>query len=217
MKPWCVPLVLGCCFLAASGAVAQTPPRVTHADAAGSIGWITASTSQLSDYEDWSNSFFAAATAGWYWTDHLKTEVDAGVSTAAELNAVTTLNQNGRTSWRVSHYRISTRRLGVSQQYQAFRNAWFHPHLAAGVELNWETTRQSDDPVVIFDEATRQQRLITDARTLPSRTDLHVRPFAAGGFKAYLPERAFFRTDMRLVLDSGVRDVVVRFGFGADF
>ncbi len=217
MKRWYVPIVLGCCVFAAAEAESQTAP-VARADAAGFLGWLNAAQPDLDDYDHWYHrSLFAGGSAGWYWTDHLKTEIDAGITTEAQLNAAPTIVVDNRILWRFSRYRFSTRRLGVSQQFQAFRNAWFHPHAGAGIDLNWETTSRTDDPVFAYDLLTGQQRLISDARTLPPRTNLHVRPFAAFGFKGYLTERAFFRTDVRLVFDHRVREVVVRFGFGGDF
>jgi hypothetical protein len=42
-------------------------------------------------------------------------------------------------------------------------------------------------------------------------------PFAATGFKAYLAQRAFFRSDLRFAFRDGLEDVLLRFGFGVDF
>lgn len=217
MKRRYVPIVLGCCLLAAGRAESQTSP-VARADATGLLGWLNAAQPDLGDYDTWYHrSLFAGGTAGWYWTDHLKTEVDAGISTEAERYAARTIVVGGRSNWLTSRYRFRTRRMGISQQFQAFRNAWFHPHAGAGLDLNWETVRQTDDPLFGYDGTTGQPRVIADARTLPARTDLHVRPFAAAGFKGYLTERAFFRSDVRIVFDSRVREVLFRFGVGTDF
>jgi hypothetical protein len=50
------------------------------------------------------------------------------------------------------------------------------------------------------------------------RTTTNVRPFAAAGFKAYVTERAFVRSDMRVSASSDRAEFVVwRAGVGFDF
>jgi hypothetical protein len=56
----------------------------------------------------------------------------------------------------------------------------------------------------------------------PPATETHVdrtaRPFVAGGFKAYLSERAFIRTDLRMSWSAdGLTAVAWRSGIGVDF
>ena len=48
-------------------------------------------------------------------------------------------------------------------------------------------------------------------------TSTEVRPFVATGFKAYMTQRAFFRSDVRVGVRDGVDEVLLRFGFGVDF
>jgi len=51
----------------------------------------------------------------------------------------------------------------------------------------------------------------------PKRTEVHARPFAGLGFKAYMSPRSYFRTDLKFVIDGGVEEVMMRFGIGVDF
>lgn len=62
---------------------AQSAPPLVRGDLAGSAGWLVAGKdlSIGAGGKDWHTSAFGAASAGWYWTDHLKTEMDVGAGT----------------------------------------------------------------------------------------------------------------------------------------
>jgi outer membrane protein W len=185
---------------------------VSRADASGSFGWLNADKSNLTpdrDGNDWYNtSAYGGVSFGWYWTDHLKTEIEAGVSSAADVNVYTSGVIDGRLNTIYSTYTFSTSRLGIGQQYQFYRNVWFHPFVGAGLDLTWERSRRRDE----FYSAAPVRN-----QPFPTETDLLVRPFATLGFKAYFTQKAFFRTDMRLAFDKGVDEALLRFGFGVDF
>jgi hypothetical protein len=68
-----------------------------------------------------------------------------------------------------------------------------------------------------FDPQTRTSRLVRPASSAGPNTDFKARPFAGLGAKLYMTPRAFFRTDLRVLVDSGVDEVLFRFGFGVDF
>jgi hypothetical protein len=191
---------------------------VARADAAGTVGWFNADKSGLSSYNDWYNrSAYGGATFGWYWTDHLKTELELGATSAAELYATRTIDIEGQRTYLSSEHRFNTRRLVAGQQYQFFRNAWAHPHIAAGVDLTWETHEQRDEPIVLFDSVSRITRVVQPARATDPSTHLQVRPFAEVGTKLYISPRGFFRTDIRVTFGGGAEEVLLRFGFGVDF
>jgi hypothetical protein len=169
-------------------------------------------------YNDWFNrSLYGGAGGGWYWTDHLKTELEFGASTTAELYSSAPITVAGRTTYVASRQRFSTKRLIAAQQYQFFRNTWFHPHLAAGVDLTWETVKRRDEPIFFYDPVTRQSRPLQEAVNHPGKTSLVARPFASAGFKAYMTQRGFFRSDLRFGFGGGIDEVLLRFGFGVDF
>jgi hypothetical protein len=207
-------------LLATSSVLAQDrpPARLAHADVFGSIGWFNADKGELVEYNDWYNrSVFGGGTAGWYWTNHLKTEVDIGATSRARVYSYDTFFIGNTPTTRASEFYFKTRRIALSQQYQFRDNTWFHPHLAAGVDFTAEGIEQEDEPVFTFDQATRTTRLVSPELIHPERTEWHTRPFIAGGFKAYMTPRSFFRTDMRFVFKDGVDEVLLRFGFGVDF
>lgn len=193
---------------------------MARADAGASVGWLNGNKSALSDQSsnDWYNrGLYGAGTFGWYWTDHHKTEVEAGITNRADFYTYRLVTIGNITSPRTSEFTFRTRRVAVSERYQFFRNAWFHPHVGAGLDLTWETTTERVSAITIFDQQSRQSREIVPARDSGPETTLRARPFAETGFKAYFTPRAFFRSDIRVVARRGVDEVLLRFGFGADF
>jgi hypothetical protein len=195
-----------------------TAPPLARADVTGVLGWFNANQAEHSQYNDWYHrSGYGGAILGWYWTDHVKTEVEFAVTSPAELYGVETIDVGGRPAYVSSRHRFNTRRVTAGQQYQFFRNAWTHPHVAAGVDLTWQTHRQHDDPVLLYDQLTRISRVVRPARTIGPSTALVVRPFAEVGTKLYLSRRGFFRTDLRLTFRDNVEEVLLRFAVGVDF
>jgi hypothetical protein len=192
------------------------PAPVVRADVVGLVGWLNVS-QPGGEYDRWINQLGTlGAAAGWYWNDHLKTEIDFAVSSTADHFEYRDIVIDGRTGFVNSRTRFSSWSLAVGQQYQFYRNVWFHPHLGAGVDLAWETTRREDEGGQVYDPVTRQYRFIP-RQSFPTEEDLVVRPFAEVGFKAYMSQRSFFRTDVRFNVRNGIDEVVFRFGFGADF
>ena len=211
-------------LIGTSFAAAQDPAGgpLARGDAHFVIGWqhLHKEQPQQQAYSnDWLNSiFYGGAGAGWYWTDHLKTQVDFGGGTkASQYRYQFSSTPNGQTTSSSSRVRVQQQSVAVSQQYQFFRNQWFHPHVGAGVDIARETTREEYDPVFVFDPVTRVSRQI--APPPPEGPDHRViaRPFGEAGFKAYLTRKAFFTADTRLMFKSGIDEVLFRFGFGVDF
>ena len=203
-------LVMLACAPAARAQGTAAP--ISRADVSGSIGWLNADKSEIAPNRgrnDWYNrSVYGGASLGWYWTDHLKTEIEGGVSSGADLIVYNPALIDGRQSTIYSNYTFSTSRFAIGQQYQFYRNVWFHPFVAAGLDLTWERTRRDDEIYSAVPIRTQP---------FPEKTELLVRPFAAVGFKAYFTPLAFFRTDMRLAFHSGVDEAILRFGLGVDF
>jgi hypothetical protein len=198
---------------AQSAAPGQPRPR---ADASGTLGWLAVEKKTAFDNSDWHHTLFGSVGAGWYWNDHLKTEVDFGVGREGTQYTSRQIVIDGRPAFEATESKFSRRMLGISQQYQFFKNAWVHPHIAAGFNITWERVTDTRLPIFIFDRG-GPGRLIEPERTEGPHTDVTVTPFVATGFKAYLTPRAFFRSDLRVGGRSGIDDVLLRFGFGVDF
>ena len=209
-------------LLATGAAAAQEPARtpLNRGDVHFVIGWQNLHKEQPTQhYNDWLNGiFYGGGGAGWYWTDNLKTQVDFGAGTEARQYRYEPILVNGQTtSSSSSRLNVRQQSVAVAQQYQFFRNQWFHPHVGAGIDLARETTREEYDPVIVFDSVTRVSRQVTPARTEGPENRTIARPFAEAGFKAYLNRRAFFTGDSRLMFRKGLDEVLFRIGFGVDF
>jgi hypothetical protein len=217
---WLQRTALAAAFLAgaAAAAAAQTPPVLVRGDLAGSFGWLSAKTAidPPGAGTDWHSSLFGAASGGWYWTDNFKTEIDAGAGTRATAYHYRAIIIDGRPGYLASETTFSRRTAGISQQYQFFRNAWFHPHIAAGANLTWERATEHFQPVVALDSVSSRRVLVPESTDGP-HTVLTIRPFVATGFKAYMTRCVFFRSDLRVAFHAGVDEALLRFGFGVDF
>jgi hypothetical protein len=204
--------------LAAFSVARSEAQTVVRPDISASIGWLNVNKSNLDDHNDWYNRGVHGAVAfGWYWTSHLKTDIESSASTRVEFYSSRDEIINGQRAHVFSEFGFRTRRLTLSQQYQFGENAWFHPHLAAGLDFNWEKTARDDRYVSFLDVPPRQPPSIPQNVTGPKRTDLHVRPLVGAGFKAYTTRRSFFRSDLRLIISDRLEEVLLRFGFGVDF
>jgi opacity protein-like surface antigen len=222
MRTWSLVPVLA--VLLAAPAAAQNipapPSPISRADVTGTLGWFNANKSDLDEesYNDWYNrSLHGGVGFGWYWTDHLKTEIDYGATTTAKLRLYPRVLLDGQYTATPIEASFQTHKLGVSQVYQGFRNQWFHPYAAAGIETTWERTTEQYGPTYLFDSVSRSSRLVLPPRAEGPETDVIVRPFGAVGFKAYMTPRTFFRSDLRMTVRGGIDEVLLRFGFGVDF
>lgn len=206
--------------LLAAAASAQTPPppQLPRADAHVVLGWQNLHKDQpQGSYNEWLNGIlYGGLGAGWYWTEHLKTQVDVGGGTRGSQYRYSQVIVAGNQTFESSRLRIREDNVSIGQQYQFFHNQWFHPHVGAGVELARETSTEEYQPVVVFDNVTHVSRPISPAR-VEEGTRFIARGFGETGFKAYMTPRAFFTGDMRIMIRGRIDEVLFRAGFGFDF
>lgn len=216
------PLAAAALLAGAALAGAQEPPRVppVRGDAHVVIGWQNLHKEQPERQyrDDWINRiFYGGAGAGWYWTEHLKTQVDFGAGSKGRQYRFEPLVINGQNTGTSSRVSVKQQSVAIAQHYQFFRNQWFHPHVGAGIDIARETTSEEYQPIVVFDNVTRTSRQVRPARTEGPDHRTIARPFVETGFKAYMTRRAFFTGDSRLMFRNGLEEVLFRFGFGVDF
>ena len=201
-------------------AAAQEAPSgpISRSDIQFVIGWQNLHKPATNNSDDWVNGIlFGGLGAGWYWTDHLKTQVDFGGGTSGHQYRYEPRFANGADLTQFSRLEVRETSLAIGQQYQFFRNQWFHPRLGVGVDLARETTTEQYQPVFVFDNAARTSREITPARIEAPEHRFIARPFVETGLKAYMTRRTFFTADTRLMFRSGIDEVLFRLGFGVDF
>jgi len=210
----------GITLAAATPAWSQTRPLpnpLARIDTTVVVGWLNANKAELDEYDNWYSTASAGGAVGWYWTDHLKTELEYFVSSEVDRDVYTFTQQGPLSINRESRFQFGTRRLAIGQHYQFMRNVTFHPYIAAGLDVNWESIAREDGEERIFDTNARLSRTGAPPERFPKRTERHTRPFAGFGFKAYMSPRSYFRTDLKFVIDGGVEEVMTRFGIGIDF
>jgi len=203
--------------LICAGGVANAQPApgpVTGFDVSASIGLFTADRSEPGDEgccASWSAGFFKGLSAGYYWTDHLKTEIEAGAPGQTEAYTYSSVRlANGRVASISDERTYTGSKLSASQVYQFGRNVGFHPYVLGGVDFDRERIEL-------------ERRTFTDAApfreddTNSSSSRLRVRAFTGAGFKAYFSERTFFKGEMKLGIGEAVNQSTWKAGMGIDF
>jgi len=217
-------LVLVTC-LSESNASAQEPTRTTTVtlapaapsrwDTAAHVTWLGERLNRPADWSRWYDVGSGGADIGYYWTSHLKTEFDVSTSTRGETYSFEQLALPGSPSplfLQQSHeFRITTASAGVNAQF--FENAWVHPFVGAGIELLREREQIETVPIPV-----RPGAPIVPSPEPETRVRYAGRPFLAAGFKGYVSERVFIRSDLRTSWSSaGVTAIAWRSGIGFDF
>ena len=187
---------------------APTEP-VSRADVAVSTGWFTADRPVANNCcSSWSAGLFKGVSAGYYWTDHLKTE--GAVASPGETDGYGSSSEplaNGAFGYTSERHRYSGTKFSIAQIYQFGHNSTFHPFVDGGVDVDRE--RDTIDRYVSTPSAQPQ-----DERTAIS---IRARAFAGAGFKAYFSERAFFRGEARFAGGPSPKQMTWTAGVGVDF
>jgi len=192
--------------LAARGQTAA--PAVFRADTTMSIGWFTANHVEPDQCcANWSSSLFKGVGGGYYWTDHLKSEIEIAWPGPTHAFAYPEARSfiDGQTIVYEEH---TYRGMKVSggQLYQFGRNAMFHPFAGVGVDVD----RERDD----ITRTTQTGRLSRQIQL--TENELHARPFVTTGFKAYFSERAFFRSEVKVAFSDRIEQITWKSGLGVD-
>jgi hypothetical protein len=221
-------LILAAALITTSYASAQTaatvtltPERPARWDVSGHVGWLGVNKSDLvdTDWNDWYNAAAGGVTAGYHFTPHLKAEVDVATSNRGHISTYDNLIVPGEIypfpRQRQHFFRATTVGAGIS--YQFFENQWFHPSVGVGIDVIRESQRTEQPQQLVFGRDARPPVWLP-AVAQDWETSVTARPFAAAGFKLYVSERAFVRSDLRTTWSShGGESVVFRTGVGFDF
>ena len=205
------------CGAAPALAAAQTPPALLPAnDTIIAIGW-AGSDHEIHDQRRWQGSLLVALSGGHYWTDHLKTEFDAGWNGGRLDDVYETIERQGSHTYALWDYRADDIRIGVSQLYQFGRNAWIHPYVGVGADI---VRRQT-----ALDRAAQSRTVFLQNRTIPvnipaaseRKTTVFAHAVLKSGLKMYVTEKAFFNTELKFGLRRDVDHLVWKLGMGVDF
>jgi hypothetical protein len=189
------------------------PESERHWDAAGLVGWRGVNKSDVaSDWNDWYDVAVFSASAGRYFTPHVKIDLDLSTTTTGRVFGQDLLALPGPAPYyRLREYRLRRTTAAAALAYQFFENRWVHPFLGIGIEGVREAERlevQLLPPIGL-----RAPIPIPETRVRYS-----ARPFVTGGVKWYVSERAFIRSDILSTFTSnGAESAVWRVGVGVDF
>ena len=196
------------------GAAAPSPWQARF-DVAAGLGWFNGRPDE--GYERWYNeSLWFGAEGGFFLTENVKLEVGASAATEGRSwSTETPLDSAGQPLSYITsqhEHRISTFSAGVT--YQFGRNAWVHPYLGAGVDIDRDRVRTSSWEQPVYPRAGYQSpRQLPDGET----TETVARPYGVAGVKVFFSQRVFFRTDLKAAGASGLDKVIIRAMVGADF
>ena len=136
------------------------PPRLMRGDVSGTLSWVSINKSDVRSYNDWHSQFGVSGGAGWYWTDHHKTQVEFAATTAASVYSSEPIVVGPQQQTFVTTVRsYESQRVSLTQLYQFRRNEWVHPFLGAGLDIVREQSSGRDDPAYWYDPIVRQSRL----------------------------------------------------------
>jgi hypothetical protein len=212
-------LIPSAAFSQATTTATDGATREPRFDAAGYVAWFRANRGGIGGqtFRDWFSTPRLSLSIGRYWTEHLKTEAELAITGHGNLVSFEELESEplvSRYLYRDHTYEVRT--LSLVQAWQFGHNAWVHPFVGGGVDIDWER-RTTEGTVQVSDSRTDPARFTVDTLARERHTDVIARPVAIAGFKAYVARTAFFRTDLRASFREGIDNVVWRFGFGCDF
>lgn len=182
-------------------------------DLTGTVGWFVndREPAGVANYDEVNHRWVFGADLGYYWTEHLKTEVGIAATTSGSSYALFEAPPTPQRPYPYISGRVFAKdvRVIAQQLYQFGRNAWVHPYLGAGIVFEHEQT------TVRFDE-------IYGPAPRPVPPDRHdtttrVRPVVSAGLKAYVTPRTFLRGELRASPWTDSRDYSLSMGLGVDF
>ena len=193
------------------------PAAPSRWDVSAHVTWLGERRANPSfEWDRWVNVASGGGILGYYWTPHIKTEIDISASTEDEIYSIEPIALPGTNALfplqRDHAFRVTTASAGLVGQF--FENAWFHPFVSAGLEIMREREHvETTAPLV--PPRTPTPPIATEPETI---VRLAARPFAAAGFKVYVSERAFIRTDVRTSWSTdGLAALAWHSGVGFDF
>jgi opacity protein-like surface antigen len=205
------------CGVTPAWTAAQTVPVTLPAnDTIISIGWAGAE-HDVHDQRRWHGSLHVGLSGGHYWTDHLKTKVQASWNSPRKHDVYENIERQGGYTYGLSEYRAHDVRAGVAQVYQFGRNEWVHPYVGIGVDV----VRRAGS----LERLPQSRTVFLQNRSIPvdipgaseRKTTMFAQAVLNTGLKMYVGEKTFFDTELKLGVRRDVDHVVWTIGMGVDF
>ena len=204
------------CGVTPAWASAQTAERLPANDTIVVMGWAGAG-HHIHDQRSWHGNALVGLSSGHYWTEHLKTELEASWTSPRTHQVYENIERQGGHTYALSDYRASDVRFGVAQLYQFGRNDWVHPYVGLGVDV---VRRESS-----LERLSQSRTVFLQNRNVPvdiaAANDRNTTVFAQGvlktGLKMYIGEKTFFNTELKFGMRRDVDHLVWKIGMGIDF
>jgi hypothetical protein len=205
----------------AATAQAQTAAPLPKNDVTVSVGWLGSKYPGLERYNRWHQSLASGAGFGHYWNDHFKTEVAAAWASRVRVDGYESAVLPDGTVYFRTDYRFHSAKLSIGQLYQFGENAWVHPYLGAGVDLDYlrstEDRPEQSVPAYGPGSPSGSAKLVSLPKISERDTSVRARPFVKGGFKMYASDNMYFTTEWKLGVGDGLQHALWATGFGVDF
>jgi opacity protein-like surface antigen len=216
MRVWMLAMLM--CVVTPVWAAAQTAAAtVPENDITFSSGWAGAE-HKIHDQRHWHGSLLLGARVGHYWTDHLKTEVEASWDSPRSREVYENIERQGGTTYALSDYRAHDTRIGVVQVFQFGRNEWVHPYVGVGADVvrRVAITERLEQSRTVYIPPNRQVP-VTIPASREEKTTVFAQAVLKTGLKMYVSERVFFNTELKFGVRRDIDQVVWKFGLGVDF
>ena len=166
--------------------------------------------------DSWDSYGSISADGGYYWTDHLKSDVGVAFFSTGEDTIDEQIKlPDGRVAQAIRELHIRHTQVVIAGTYQFFENGFTHPYVAGGVRLSVLGIDSTRYPWAYIPGNYTQVGVPSDQR---HSVELRARPFVALGGKSYFNERVFIRPEIAVGVNShGLGQVGLRLGVGVDF
>jgi hypothetical protein len=172
-------------------------------------------------YDNWYNEGRYAASIGYYWTEHLKTEIEFAHSPEGDLH-FQELSRVPGTGALHSVYGQSFHRLqqtALRLVWQFGRNAWIHPYVNGGAVLDADRQRRYSPVTYSYPGDPRAVPPIVVRPEINSGPDTAYRygVSVGAGTKFYVVPQAYINTGAQWTYTRPAKTLTVLVGFGMEF
>lgn len=212
-------------LLTAAAAEAQTPPAIPDRlqwDVnlnAGIFGHRPAPGDD--SYDNWYNEGRYAASIGYYWTEHLKTELEFAHSPQGDLHFQELSRVPGtgalHTVFGRSFHRLQQTSLRMVWQFGD--NTWVHPYVNGGLVLDADRQRRHSPVTYSYPGDPRVVPPIVVRPEMVSGPDTVYRSGVSLGFgsKFYVAPQAYINTGVQWTYARPAKTIAFYSGFGFEF
>jgi hypothetical protein len=208
-------------FLAAGEAAAQAIPDAPNWDFNLNIGAFGAVPGERAyPYNDWYTEGRYAASIGYYWTEHLKTEFEFAHTGEGSRYIVDHVPVPGtgavHTIGIEAYHRVQQAAARVVWQFG--NNTWVHPYVNAGYVFDAERRRYYSPPQYYYPGDPRTRPPIVVRPELNDRDHVYRSGISVGaGTKFYVSTNSYINAGLQWTYSRPARTLTALAGYGVEF